>query len=494
MSTATNRSGYLAQDTIAALATASGGAVSILRVSGPLSFHAHLCITHTKQMVSELEPRKLIRAHIYTDSKNGSPLLDDCLFSVFPGPRSYTGEDVVEYHLHGSHFIAQRLMECLVRIGVRQALPGEFSFRAVRNGKMTLLQAEAVADLITAANDNAVSLALEKMSGTQNKYIETLASGLREIAVLGEAGIDFSDQDLDEVSLPRLKSKLEPLILLLERLEQSYGRGIRVQEGVRIAFIGAPNAGKSSLFNALLGDDRSIVSEIAGTTRDVVREQFTLQGKAKTITVRLEDTAGLRTTQHPIEKIGIALARKVAQEADLVLYIIDAAALSNGLTHQNFNEEAYLKEIFQEWDLLNQTTGHNLAKKTLGVFTKIDQIHSKDVDLVQSHGTCIGIQSWIHTSAVTGEGIAEGVETLIEACEQWTSRAPGEVLLTRLDHLQAVRRATEHLRRTQTLHSDELDLFAADIRQALNELSTLIGETLPDDILGTIFSNFCIGK
>ena len=212
----------------------------------------------------------------------------------FVKPDSYTGEDLVEYHIHGSPFIAQQVIERLLELGARQALPGEFSFRSVRNGKMTLFQAQAVSDLIAASNQGAVSLALEKMSGAQNRFLDELASGLRKTAALGEVGIDFADQDIDEVSLPRLRANLTPYVELLEKLQSSFSRGIRLQEGLRVAFIGSPNAGKSSFFNALLGEDRSIVSEMAGTTRDVVSEKLTLRAKNKTITLRLEDTAGLR--------------------------------------------------------------------------------------------------------------------------------------------------------------------------------------------------------
>ncbi len=469
-----DKSGYLSEDTIAAIATEVGGAISIVRVSGPLAFSSLDRVTQST-LSSLSEPRKLIRSHLFLET--GEPL-DDALFTRFVQPQSYTGEDLVEYHLHGSPFIAQRLMETLASFQVRQALPGEFSFRGVRNGKMTLLQAEAVADLISSSNEGAVSLALEKMSGSQNQLLEELAATLRKMAVLSEVGIDFSDQDIEEVSLPHLKKKIEPIILLLKNLHGSYSRGFRLQDGIRIAFIGLPNVGKSSFFNAILGEDRSIVSDIAGTTRDVVRERLTLRGKKKTVTLRLEDTAGLRMTDHPIEKMGIDRTHKAIQEADLILFMVDPTSSFEATKEQ--------------WLLLTQSATQTLVPKTLGVLTKCDCVSSEQLTQFLQKTQIFGIQKWVSTSSLTGMGIQEAIETVIELCEQWTHRAPGEILLTRLDHLTAVSAALEHLQRAQL--TSEIDLFAADIRQALHELSILIGDTPPDDILGKIFSDFCIGK
>lgn len=462
-------SGYLAQDTIAAIGTAVGGALSMIRVSGPGAFDALARLTGREQD-RHAEERKLVRARLRDASGTE---LDDALFVRFVQPESYTGEDVVELHIHGGAFLASRVMETLQAHGVRQALAGEFSFRAVRNGKMTVSQAQAVADLISASNDGAIGLALEKMSGTQSQLVSGLATGLRHLAVLGEAGIDFADQDIDEVSLPQLKKRLTDINTTLERLQTSYARGVRLQDGVSVAFIGLPNAGKSSFFNALLGEDRSIVSEIAGTTRDVVRERITLRGTCATITLRLEDTAGLRLADNPIEKIGIERSQRSAREADLVLFIVDP--------------ESSPEDVRQQWLALGAP-----KEKTLGIFTKCDRIDAPL--LTQAKKSCLelGIRSWIETSAKTGAGIAEAIDAITAFCERWTRRDRGEVLLTRLDQLACVEGALVHLERAA--HATEIDLFAADLRQALHALGPLIGETLPDDILGKIFSEFCIGK
>jgi tRNA modification GTPase len=469
MSNLRDKSGYLSEDTIAAVASATGGAISVIRVSGPKTFSVLDLLTRSSES-SQSEPRKLFRSPIYLP--NGAPL-DDALFVRFIRPQSYTGEDVVELHIHGGQFIAHRLMETLGHFGVRQALPGEFSFRAVRNGKMNLVQAQAVADLISASNDGAISLALEKMSGTQTQLLTDLASGLRRMAVLGEIGIDFADQDIDEVSLGRLQEQLNPLIHQLQALQSSYQRGIRLQEGVKVAFVGLPNAGKSSFFNSLLGEDRSIVSELAGTTRDVVTERLTLRGQNTTLTLRLEDTAGLRTTDNPIEKIGIQRSLHSARDADLILFVADPS----------FPFES----IREQWDLLKQD-----GTKTIGILTKADQ-HSEDfLSQALTQLKALSIQNWVITSAKTGFGISDAIETIIEYCERWTKREPKEILLTRMDHVAAVQETVSHLQRA--LDAPEIDLFASDIRQALHSLGPLIGETPADDILGKIFSDFCIGK
>jgi len=470
--------GYFSDDTICAIATQVGGAISIVRVSGRLAFVSLNQLTQSAS-ADRSELRKMIRSRLY--SVSGNPL-DDALYVRFAHPNSYTGEDLVEYHLHGGAFTTSQLMDALLEMGIRQALPGEFSFRAVKNGKLSLFQAQAVADLIAASNENAVSLALEKMSGSQIKFLEELASRLRKLATLGEVGIDFSDQDVDEVSLPRLKEQVSPLIDILENLKNSFSRGLRLQEGISVAFVGLPNAGKSSFFNALLGEDRSIVSPYAGTTRDVVCEKLSLRGKNKTVTFRLSDTAGLRNADHPVEKMGIERTLQTAYQADIVFFIVDPNAPFSGMQDQ--------------WNKLQNFSNPRMyspiQSKTIGILTKLDQTNPSQLLSAKNFGFSLGISLWVATSAVTGAGIQDAIHTVIDFSEQWIHRAPGEMLLTRLDHKAAVEQALNHLNRSKSVM--DLELFASDIRHALHSLSPLIGETLADDILEKIFSNFCIGK
>ena len=469
-----DKSGYLSDRTIAALATAVGGAISVIRISGPEAFPA-LDLLAGKGASAKAEHRKMQRTRLASPA---GEMLDDAVFVCFRNPESFTGEDVVELHIHGGGFTASRILEILAQNGVRQALAGEFSFRAVRNGKMDISQAQAVADLITASNEDAVSLALEKLSGSQNQLLASLAGDLRKLSVLGEIGIDFADQDVDEVSLPNLKKQLSPLIASLEQLRASFDRGSRLQDGIGVAFVGLPNAGKSSFFNALLGEDRSIVSDIPGTTRDVIREKITLRGPRGGVTLRMEDTAGLRSSNDVIEKKGIERSHRAAKSADVVLFLVDPTA------HED--------SVLEEWSALQKAAGAGLSKRTLGIFTKSDLIAADEMKRREKHYASTGISQWIPTSALSGHGIPEAAHLIADYCSRLVSRNRGEVLLTRLDQVNSVAAGIEHLTRAQG--APEIDLFASDVRQALHALGLLIGETLSDDILGRIFSDFCIGK
>jgi tRNA modification GTPase len=459
--------GYLSEDTIAALATGVGGAIAVIRVSGPRAFAALGQLLGTEDL-ARFAPRMLARAAL--------PGIDDALAVRFVAPESFTGEDVVELHVHGGSFTSSLVLERLQALGVRQALPGEFSFRAVRNGKLTLSQAQAIPDLIAASNEDAVALALEKLSGTQNQLLVSIASQLRTLSVLGEVGIDFADQDVEELSLPALKARIAPVLEGLERLRASYERGTRIQEGFGAAFVGLPNAGKSSFFNLLLGENRSIVSEIAGTTRDVVKEQLRLKGSAGHVTLRLHDTAGLRGTADAIEQMGVERSVQAARAADLIFLVVDAATF-----------EADFGQIQSRWENLGRPAG-----RTLGILNKVDLLSSASRESALKRAAALGVATWFAVSSLDGAGVAEAVDGIVAHCASRTQRGPGEVLLTRLDHFRAVESALGHLRRA--LAATEEDLFSADARQTLLALGPLVGDTLPDDILGRIFSDFCIGK
>lgn len=464
-----DRSGYLSKDTIAALSAAPGGAIAIVRLSGPET--RKILERLAGKHVSEAEPRKLVRAKL-KDPASGETL-DDALVARFIAPESFTGEDLAELHVHGSPFIATRVLECLSVLGARQALPGEFSFRAVRNGKLSITEAQGVADLISATNGPAVELALEKMSGNQGRLLGAVAESLKRLASMGELGIDFSDQDVDELSLARLKENLNAVIHSLTKLNESFGRGLLLQDGIRTAFLGLPNAGKSSLFNALLGEERSIVSEIPGTTRDVVRERLTLRSDEGSVTLRLEDTAGLRVSEDAIEKIGIARAEAAARNADLLLFLVDGSA--------------DIKPAIEQWRRMGLP-----AEKTLGILTKGDLPRKQATPQIKAAFSSFGIHQWAEISVLTGHGVSEAVDLIVRTCSRWTRREKGEILLTRLNQVEPVRQALAHLNRARG--APELDLFAADIRQSLHCLGSLIGETGADDILAQIFSDFCIGK
>ncbi len=467
---------YLADDTIHALATPTGGALAVVRMSGPKSREI---LERLVGGTLSVGARELFRARL--KGEDGAEI-DDGMAVFFAGPRSHTGEDGAEFFLHGGTVVASRLLDALTFFGSRQALPGEFSFRAVRNGKTTLAQAEAVADLIGAKNEEAAKLALEKMAGSQSKLVTEIAEGLRKLATMSELGIDFADQDVEELSLPSLKRELALVRERLTRLEASFERGKYVQDGIPVAFVGRPNAGKSSFFNALLGEDRSIVSDIAGTTRDVVRENIHLKGSSAlgsrtSITLRLHDTAGVRAaTQDRIEREGMARSLRTAREAEFVLLISDAG---KGMDERS-ETEAVWKELAIE------------ARRAVIIFTKSCEAGPSDRLAAEALRERLGIKDAYWVDSPSGEGIAEAADGIVRFCERFVHRAPGEVLLTRREHLLAVQATQNHLERA--LSAIEEDLFAADLRQALVSLGPVIGQTLADDILGRIFSEFCIGK
>ena len=465
-------SGYLSNKTIAALCSPTGGAICVLRVSGEATF----AIVEKIAGISRAEIIERKAKRVWLKDAEGHRL-DDAVMIPFVGPRSFTGEDVVEFFLHGSPIIAQKTLDSIFAAGARMALPGEFSFRAVKNGKMTLSQAEAVKELIAAENDFALSLALEKLSGSQHELIEKIRTELMQLVTLSEVGIDFSDQDIDEVSLPRLKGRLRSVVTMLSELHGSFDRGKRFLDGIPVSVFGLPNAGKSSFFNALLGEDRSIVSDIAGTTRDVIREKLNLKGSSGYVTFRLSDTAGLRKGADTVEEIGIERTLKAARESDLVLIVVD------GVDPKIEQVRTFLDQIDLSY------------KSVLGVVTKLDLLSDDQKAKVLEQVKTLPVSSWNGVSSLRLTGIHEVASEMASIAERYLSRKPGEVVLTQFEHVQAVTRALECLNRAL---SDEgaidLVLFATDIRHGMNELGPLIGETLPDDVLGKIFSDFCIGK
>lgn len=465
--------GYLSNKTIAALCTPTGGALCVLRLSGSDALSISEKITGTKLTLSD--DRKAKRVWISENTKK----IDDAVITPYFGPRSFTGEDVVEFFLHGSPIIAQKVLDLIFKHGARLALPGEFSFRAVKNGKLQLSQAEAIKELIAAENDFALDLALEKLSGSQHELIEKIRTDLLQLATLSEVGIDFSDQDIDEVSLPRLNARLDEIIRMLENLRGSFDRGKRFTDGVPVALFGLPNAGKSSFFNALLGEDRSIVSDIAGTTRDVVRERLNLRGEKGYVTFKLSDTAGLRrlTGQKDgdkIEQIGIERTIDAAKKSDLVLLVVD------GLDPEVAQLRKFLDSVG--------------SKNFLGIVTKKDQVvpEKREKILESLINEFSEVKDWTWISSITLEGVTAIAEKMAAIAERLLERKPGEVVITQVEHLQAIERSLQCLKEAK--NSADLVLFATVVRHGMGELGALIGETLPDDVLGKIFSDFCIGK
>ena len=451
------------QDTIAAIATPPGmGAISVLRLSGSKAFH----------VADALFPSKDVHAFAshtihYGLLKNKETILDEVVLSVFKGPHSYTGEDVIEISCHGSPYVQQQILNALLVHGARLALPGEFTQRAFLNGKLDLTQAEAVGDLIASQSKAAQQTSLNQLRGGFKNELEALREQLINFAALIELELDFSDEDVEFADRDQFKELVEKLQLQVEKLIQSFALGNAIKNGVRVAIIGKPNAGKSTLLNALLNEERAIVSEIAGTTRDTIEETVNIHG----ILFRLIDTAGIRehSTDH-IENLGIERSKQNAANADIILYLLD-------LTDRNEDDFSWLNAF---------------ADKTITVYNKTDVWQDANVKNTISDSAAASLS----ISAKTGVGIEELKNLLFK-------EAIGEkintenTIITNARHHNALIKMQENLMAIQQGMNEGVsgDLLTIDIRGALYYLGEITGKVEVDrDILGTIFGKFCIGK
>lgn len=462
---------YFSTDTIVAVIAPPGGALSAIRISGT---DAHAIIRALTKKEPPKNTHELVRRTIYF----GDRAIDDATVVCFHGEKSFTGEDSAEIFLHGSPWVTEQTIESCIQQGARQALAGEFSFRAVRNGKMDLVQAQAVADLITAKNESAATLALEKLSGQLSKELQSLAEGLRTLTVQSELGIDFSDQDIAELELTKLKKHIIPIERALKELFDGFDRGRRIQDGIRLALIGSPNAGKSSFFNALLGENRAIVSDQAGTTRDTLREVISLRSESGvSVQVRLSDTAGIRSSQDAIEQDGVQRSKNELAQADLVVAVA------------NPTQEGWAQK-------LDEISAATSGARMVLVLTHADRLSGEQsIQITQESAAWVaaGRFAAVHlVSSVTGQGVSASARGLAAVALSLLERKPGEILITSIEQREAVGQALACLKRASEAQAH--DLFAADLKQALLVLSDVIGATPPDAILNRIFSQFCIGK
>jgi tRNA modification GTPase len=444
------------QDTIAAVATASGtGGVGVVRISGPQARAVAQALCGKR-----LKPRY---AHYAKFHDEHGEIMDDGIALYFRGPASYTGEDVVELQAHGSPAVLRALLERCCALGARQARAGEFSERAFLNGKLDLAQAEAVADLIAAADARAARAARRSLDGVFSRRVEALAASMLRLRVHVEAAIDFADEPLDTLGGDALRAGLAQADADLASLLREAERGQKLRDGLHAVIVGPPNAGKSSLLNALAGSDRAIVSEIAGTTRDLLRETVRVDG----VELTLVDTAGLRLGGDDIEREGMRRAETELGRADLAIVVLDARDAQNG-------REAVAAAIAQ-------------VPNTLWLMNKADLVDAParartDTDgdtLWLSARTGIGLEA-LHTRLATLAGLGEGAEGAFSARQR---------------QVDALRRAaTEFAAARQWLDAGALELTAEALRTSHDALGEITGRVAPDDLLGHIFSSFCIGK
>ncbi|MBL7840096.1 MAG: tRNA uridine-5-carboxymethylaminomethyl(34) synthesis GTPase MnmE [Cyclobacteriaceae bacterium] len=449
-------------DTIVALATAQGiSAIAVIRLSGSD------CISITQKIFNgrNLLTADTHTAHFGTLHYNGK-LIDEVLVTVFKEPRSFTRENAIEISCHGSPVIVKEIVKALLANGARLAEPGEFTKRAFLNGRMDLAQAEAVADLINAETDNARQAALNQMRGGFSKEINTLREELIHFASLIELELDFGEEDVEFAKRDDLRKLILKIQSYLSSLIQSFDQGNVIKNGVPTVIAGKPNAGKSTLLNLLLNEERAIVSEIAGTTRDVIEDEMILGG----INFRFIDTAGLRETQDVIEAIGVERTRDRMRKASVILYLFDLSS-------------ATLAEIHQQTEELKQ-----LGIPFIKVGNKIDKA---DPALL----TSLKDQDFVLISASKHENIQQLKDKLLSFFHVSTVKS-GDVLVTSLRHYQNLLQTHQSLDRVLNGMSEGVtgDFLAMDIRQALHYLGEITGAISTDDLLDNIFSKFCIGK
>ncbi|MGN7514149.1 MAG: tRNA uridine-5-carboxymethylaminomethyl(34) synthesis GTPase MnmE [Allomuricauda sp.] len=452
-------------DNIVALATPSGtGAIAVIRVSGPDA------ITLVDKLFKSIKGKKLVQQKSHTihlgNIVDGEKVLDEALVSIFKGPHSYTGENVVEISCHGSPFIQQQIIQLLLRSGCRSASAGEFTLRAFLNGKMDLSQAEAVADLIASDSEAAHDIAMQQMRGGFSNEIQELRQELLNFASLIELELDFSQEDVEFADRTQFNELLNRISEVLKKLIDSFALGNVIKHGIPVAIVGQPNVGKSTLLNVLLNEERAIVSEIAGTTRDTVEDHISLNG----INFRFIDTAGIRETEDVVEKIGIERTYEKIDKARLIIYLFD------GL---NFDKEE-----------LGQIKKRYPNKQLLPICNKMDLLNEDQINKVKKE-----IPNVLFLSAKFKTGISELEEKLLSLVDSG-ALSGDSTIVTNSRHYDALLKALEEIQKVKEGLDMELssDLMAIDIRQALYHLGEITGSVTTDDLLGNIFSNFCIGK
>lgn len=461
------------QDTIVALATPSGaGAIAIIRISGnnAITIAANVFSSVSGKDIINQKTHTIHLGHITDDGK----IYDQVLLSLFKGPNSYTGENTVEISCHGSTYIQQQIIQLLLRKGCRMANAGEFTLRAFLNGKLDLSQAEAVADLIASDNEASHQIAMQQMRGGFSNEIAKLRDELLNFASLIELELDFAEEDVEFADRTQFHDLLDRIEFVLKRLIDSFAVGNVIKNGIPVAIVGEPNVGKSTLLNALLNEERAIVSDIAGTTRDTIEDELVING----IGFRFIDTAGIRETQDVVESIGIKKTFEKIEQAQVVVYLVD----SSQLTEINFLSKlkVEVEKIKNQFPL----------KPLIIIGNKADKLNEE-----QKTSILVTIPELLLISAKKNIGVEELKEKLMSFVNTGALRN-NETIVTNTRHYDSLIKALEEIQKVQFgLRSGlSADLMAIDIRQALYYFGEITGQVTNDELLGNIFTNFCIGK
>ena len=474
-------------DSIVALATPSGaGAISVIRISGSNA------ISIASEVFMSIKNKDLAKQKTHTlhlgNIVDGAKIIDEVLVSIFHGPHSYTGENTIEISCHGSTYIQQQIIQLLLRKGCRAAEPGEFTLRAFLNGKLDLSQAEAVADLISSDNEASHQIAMQQMRGGFSNEIAELRSELLNFASLIELELDFAEEDVEFADRGQFKALLNKIETVLKRLIDSFAVGNVIKNGIPVAIVGEPNVGKSTLLNALLNEERAIVSDIAGTTRDTIEDELVIGG----IGFRFIDTAGIRHTEDVVEGIGIKKTFEKIGQAQVVLYLVDGYQLSVG------SSEAALTKLKTE---IEKIRNKYPLKLLVIIINKSDLISKQDLELFQNELNPQHSQPSTHNrhlitlSAKQKTGIEELKSTLLSLVNTGALRN-NETIVTNTRHYDSLLKALDEIQKVKYGLQTNLsaDLMAIDIKEALYQFGLITGQVSNDELLGNIFANFCIGK
>ena len=477
----------MSTSTICAVSTASGGAIGVVRVSGSqaISITEHIFRAVNGKPLSERKASSLTFGHIVDENNK---VVDEVLVSLFRAPHSYTGEDATEISCHGSSYILQRVVQLLLAAGCEAAAPGEFTQRAFLNGKMDLSQAEAVADVIASTTAASHQVAMSQMRGDFSKQLGMLREQLVHLTSLLELELDFSDhEDLEFADRSALDAIAAQIESVTQRLADSFATGNVLKNGLPVAIVGSTNSGKSTLLNALLHDDRAIVSDVHGTTRDVIEDTFTLGGTL----FRFIDTAGLRSTEDVVEQMGIARSRQKLEEAKIVLFVVDATQVASQM--ETLGTEILeamngrpLVVLFNKADLLEEKAMNDLLTQPLAHWISGVSLSSQQEPPIVK----------LSISAKEGLGLDTLTDTLVGLAQENTTSA-GDIIVTNARHYAALTAALADIRRVRQGLSTHLsgDFVAQDLRECLFHLAEITGGAVTtDEVLGTIFKNFCVGK